>query len=221
MAIALQQVDFAYPDGTAVLRDFSLILPAQGTVCLFGPSGCGKTTLLRLLAGLETPQSGRIEETAAERCRPHGKNGAVSPLRVSMVFQENRLLPWDTALENVASVLEGTDASDRAMGWLERVGLAEAAGKRPSELSGGMQRRVAIARALAYPSDLLILDEPFAGLDEGLWTSIAALIASGSAVRPTVLVTHVREEAEAMGARILRLDGPPLRIVGGINGSPR
>lgn len=214
MAIALQQVDFAYPDGTAVLRDFSLILPAQGAVCLFGPSGCGKTTLLRLLAGLETPQSGRIEETAAERCRPHGKNGAVSSLRVSMVFQENRLLPWDTALENVASVLEGADASDRAMGWLERVGLAEAAGKRPSELSGGMQRRVAIARALAYPSDLLILDEPFAGLDEGLWTSIAALIASGSAVRPTVLVTHVREEAEAMGAHILRLDGPPLRIVG-------
>ena len=77
-----------------------------------------------------------------------------------------------------------------------------------------MQRRVAIARALAYPSDLLILDEPFAGLDEGLWTSIAALIASGSAVRPTVLVTHVREEAEAMDAHILRLDGPPLRIVG-------
>lgn len=205
MAIAIQQVCFAYPDGTAVLRDFSLTLPEQGTICLFGPSGCGKTTLLRLLAGLETPQAGRIAETAADR--------PVPSLRASMVFQENRLLPWDTALENVASVLEGPDAFSLAMSWLERVGLADAAGKRPSELSGGMQRRVAIARALAFPSDILILDEPFAGLDEGLWTSIASLIAAGSSARPTVLVTHVREEAEVMNARILRLDGPPLRIV--------
>lgn len=128
-----------------------------------------------------------------------------------MVFQENRLLPWATALENITAVLNGKNASDTAAYWLEQVGLGDALDKRPDQLSGGMRRRVAIARALAVPGDLLILDEPFSGLDQQLWTRIAETVALSCRERPGVLVTHLPQEAQAMGARMLRLSGPPLR----------
>ncbi|HIW73618.1 MAG TPA: ATP-binding cassette domain-containing protein [Firmicutes bacterium] len=200
MAITLENVDFAYPSGRTVLERFSLTLPERGAVCLFGPSGCGKSTLLRLLAGLEKPQGGQIDGL---------------PPSAAVVFQENRLLPWLTAQENVALPLERLltkrEAAARAGEWLKRVSLADAAGLYPAALSGGMQRRVAIARALAFPAGLLLLDEPFSGLDEALWRELARLIARERAERPTVLVTHIREEAEAMGAALLPLAGPPLR----------
>ena len=200
MAMAMERVSFAYVDGVSVLEDFTLSLPESGVVCLFGPSGCGKSTLLRLLVGLEQPQSGRIRGL---------------PPRTAAVFQENRLLPWLTALENVALPLEREYPRPQALSLareeLANVGLADAADQRPGALSGGMQRRVAIARALAYPADLLLLDEPFSGLDEALWSGLARRIAVRSENRLTVLVTHIREEAETMNARILRLEGPPLR----------
>ena len=119
----------------AVLGGFSIGFPPRGTVCLFGPSGCGKSTLLNCLAGLITLDSGEIL----------GLKGK----KVSYIFQENRLLPWATARENVALVLEGEN-TETASRWLLQAGLGDAMEKYPRELSGGMKRRVAIARALAY-----------------------------------------------------------------------
>ena len=193
--IALEDVSFAYGQ-KPVLQAVSLRFPKSGAVCLFGASGCGKTTLLRLLSGLEKPDKGRL--TGLE-----GK-------RTAMLFQEDRLLPWLSVLETVAVVLEGPDARARAADWLELVGLADAAHKRPAALSGGMRRRAALARALAVQPDVLLLDEPFSGVDEASWRELAGYIAAGYADRLVVLVTHIRAEAEQLGAAVLELPPAPL-----------
>lgn len=197
---ALDRVGFGYDPARPVLADFSLALPETGVICLTGPSGCGKTTVLRLLSGLAVPRSGRI--TGLE-----GRSAAV-------VFQEDRLLPWETVWQN-AVTRPDPGHSERARDWLVRLGLHDSLHRRPGELSGGMKRRVAIARALATQADLLLLDEPFTGLDEPAWRRAADLVATASAPgRLTVLVTHLPEQAEALGAGLVRLDGPPLRLVG-------
>jgi NitT/TauT family transport system ATP-binding protein len=166
-------------------------------VSLVGPSGCGKTTVLRLLAGLEKASAGRVSGLEARQ--------------VAMVFQENRLLPWETALENAVTTA-GTAVGASAADWLTGLGLADSLHRRPAELSGGMKRRVAIARALAAPHDLLLLDEPFAGLDEPAWRDAAERICATNPGRLTVLVTHLPDQAVAMGAVVVRLAGPPLRL---------
>ena len=185
--LALDKVCFSYGE-TAVITDLSLTLPESGAVRVTGPSGCGKTTLLRLIAGLETPNGGKIT-------RP-------SDLRISMVFQENRLFDWLTVRENVAIVCENAVLVQRA---LDAVQLADDAEKYPHQLSGGMQRRVAIARAMAYNGDLLILDEPFTGLDEALYRQIAARLREQFAQKLILLVTHSDEEAALFDATPLRL----------------
>ena len=191
MSISLRNLTFAYGD-TQILRDVSWHLPDHGMVCLWGPSGCGKTTLLRLLAGLERPHSGVVDGVG----------------RVAMVFQEDRLLPWQTALENVTvSGVEESSARD----WLLSLGLTEEEiHVLPCQLSGGQQRRVALARALAADSDLLLLDEPFNGLDEDTWQNVVPLIAAYAQQKTVVLVTHIREQAEALGALLVPLKGVPL-----------
>jgi NitT/TauT family transport system ATP-binding protein len=193
---SFEQVDFAYAAGRLVLEGFSLELPDRGVVCLVGPSGCGKTTLLRLAAGLESPHAGRIS----------GFQGR----RAAMVFQEDRLLPWETTRQNATT----TPSSDRATEWLVALGLGDSLDRRPGELSGGMARRVAIARALAAPHDLLLLDEPFSGLDEDTWRGAVQRILATEEGGLTLLVTHVLDQALAMGATVVRLQGLPLRVVG-------
>jgi NitT/TauT family transport system ATP-binding protein len=195
---ALEAVDFAYNPSHTVLRDFSLSLPEAGVVGFVGPSGCGKTTLLRLLAGLESPAAGNIT----------GLDGR----RIAMVFQEDRLLPWETALANATTAAVGENSA-RAAEWLDALGLTDSLHRRPGELSGGMRRRVAIARALAAPHDLLLLDEPFAGLDEASWREAAVRITADDPGRLIVLVTHQPEQAQAMGATLIQLAGTPLRLV--------
>ena len=185
MGITLQNVSFAYPD-KPVLRDFSCELPDAGVTCLTGPSGCGKTTVLRLLVGLEKPASGEIMNV---------------PERVSVMFQEDRLLPWATAEENVRLVRDTADAAE----WLDAVGLSDVRDALPDALSGGMRRRVALARALAAPSDLLLLDEPFTGLDRALVESLSALIRKIAAKKPVVMVTHNAEEIELLSAATVPL----------------
>ncbi len=189
MSIRLVDVTAGYAS-QMVLNRLSLTLPDRGTIHISGPSGCGKTTLLRVLAGLNKPSSGRIE----------GLYG----LRVSMVFQEDRLLPWCTALENIRCVLnKGEESEKLAYEWLSRMELADAAKSYPEELSGGMQRRLALARALAYGGDLLLLDEPFNGLDKELRSRIAAHIKNTAPL--IVLVSHENEDAELFDAASVTL----------------
>ena len=115
-----------------------------------------------------------------------------SPARVSMVFQEDRLLPWATAEENVAFAIQND--RPRAAEWLCRVGLAEERTLYPDALSGGMKRRVAVARALAFDGDILLLDEPFKGLDADLRRSIYKLFREFADKKPVLWVTHDEEE---------------------------
>ena len=171
----------SYGDKT-VLRDLTLELPDTGVTVLSGASGCGKTTLLRLLAGLETPDSGTLP--------PLG--------RVSYLFQEDRLFPHLTAKENVALVADGD-------GLLASLGLEDSADKFPHELSGGMKRRVALARALAYDADTYLFDEPFKGLDAAMKETALALLLRKTDGKRVILVTHEPEEFNTVPAFFVRM----------------
>ena len=177
-------------DGKPVLSDCSLSLEGGERLAIMGPSGCGKTTLLRVALSLQPPDTGSVSADVG---------------RTAAVFQEPRLLPWRTAAENVNVVLsDGPETMPEALSVLEQVELSDAVGKYPSELSGGMQQRVSIARALACRPDLLVLDEPFHGLDEALRGRIISHLSSSLPSASLLLATHSEEEALSLGCRILR-----------------
>ncbi|MBR1584902.1 MAG: ABC transporter ATP-binding protein [Clostridia bacterium] len=182
--IVLSHVTAGYQDKT-VLRDLSLTLPDTGRVAVMAPSGYGKTTLLRVLAGLLPVQSGSVTGLVGKK--------------IALMFQEDRLLPWLTAEKNVEIV------SDRAAAdhWLAALEI-EAGDQLPAALSGGMQRRVALARALAFGGDVLLLDEPFKGLDEALKKRVAERIKNAAPL--IVLSVHDPAEAALMDAEVIRLE---------------
>ena len=169
-----------------IFSDLSLSLSFPGQYAILGPSGRGKTTLLRLIAGLETPLSGSI-------ALPEGK-------RVCFCFQEDRLLPWKTVLENVTLVCPDPK---KARFWLEQVGLTGEENNYPDTLSGGMKRRASLARALAYASDILLMDEPFRALDEQTHAQMLALVRKAAEGKLLILVTH--DEADADGMQTIRI----------------
>ncbi len=174
-----------------VLKNISLRLARGERIAVMGPSGCGKTSLLRVSAGLQKPYSGSVINSAE---------------RTAMVFQEPRLLPWLSAEDNVKlTIPTGAKTSSHPGNWLEKLGIAEAAKKRPDELSGGMQQRVALARALAYEADLLLLDEPFKALDACTKENVIKTI-SGSTDAAIILVTHDAGEAAALGCRVIEFE---------------
>ena len=183
----------------AVLDDFNLKLPDSGVVAILGTSGCGKTTLMRIIAGLEKPDSGEL-------IKPPGA-------RVSMVFQEDRLIPWLSAAENILAALPPHPGNaDKTARLLDACGLSHAAHKLPAELSGGMQRRVAIGRALAFGGGILLLDEPFKGLDPATREDVIRIVLSECRQSLTLLVTHSIEEAQRCADTILHFEGPPLTL---------
>ena len=182
--IQLKHVSAGYP-GKEVLHSIHLTLPEEGAVAIMAPSGYGKTTLLRVLAGLLEPSAGEI--------------AGLQDKKVSFLFQEDRLLPWLTADKNVEIVSD----LETARRWLREMEIDEVH-QYPREMSGGMQRRVALARAMAFGGDVLLLDEPFKGLDEALRERIAGRIRNQFPL--TVLSVHDREEAELMGAMVIQLD---------------
>ena len=183
-----------------VLDDVTLDVHPGQFVAIVGRSGCGKSTLLRLLAGLETPSSGEVRLGDAPSAASRGD--------VRIMFQEARLLPWRTVLQNVKLGLDSTDATARARDALAQVGLADRAGDWPAVLSGGQRQRVALARALVHRPRLLLLDEPLGALDALTRIEMQRLIESvWRELRFTaVLVTHDVAEAVALADRVLLVE---------------
>ena len=190
--ILLKHGYFSYGE-KRILEDFSMELPDRGITALRGPSGCGKTTLLRILGGLEKLESGSIT--------------GISPRETAFLFQENRLLPWRTVRQHITDIQPRVDRTPPER-WLELVELEGEGKAYPDSLSGGMCRRLALARCLALGGRLILLDEPFAGVDPERAGRILERLRSLQV--PVVLVSH--EDAVSTGAdRIIDLDGPPLR----------
>lgn len=189
---ALQNVSFGLCDGEVL--------------AIVGPSGCGKSTLLRLIAGVESPTTGIIERL--------GYNGT---FRVGYIFQDSALMRWRTVFDNIKLPLEviGNADSKRVRDLIRMVGLPGFEKAYPVELSGGMQRRTAIARALVHEPNLLLMDEPFTGVDEltkeTLETELVHLIRTLGVTG--VLVTHDIEEAVYMADRVLVFSPRPGRVV--------
>lgn len=173
-----------------VLSDFSATFPAGAATCVMGPSGCGKTTLLHILLGLEHADGGAIEGL---------------PPRISAVFQEERLCEDFSAVTNVRLVTGRTVPDAEIESCLAAFGLAGSTRVPVRALSGGMKRRVAIARAVLAGGELLVLDEPFKGLDEGTRRLVADEVKRRTAGRTVVMVTHDPAEAVLMDAGVVEM----------------
>lgn len=206
--IALQVSNVSrYFDGTAALQDISLSVASGEIICLVGHSGCGKTTLLKMISGIDKPDSGSVYingqpiVSGTHFIEPEQR-------RVGVVFQNYALFPHLTVKQNILFGLRKTPratASARADELLKLVGLSHMAERYPHMLSGGEQQRVALARALAPTPDILLMDEPFSNLDQGLRQkvrseTIALLRKLGTTV---IIVTHDAEEALSAGDRIV------------------
>lgn len=192
------------------LDDVSLTISEGEFVCLVGPSGCGKTTLLRILAGLEQPSVGQFTISAGTEKRP----------LQSMVFQERGVIPWLTVKENVAYGLTMRKLpkkliEERTHYYLEKTGLTRFASLYPKELSGGMKQRVSIARAFANDPEILLMDEPFAALDEqNKYILQEELLTIWSETNKTVLfITHSIDEALLLSDRIILMSAQPGKII--------
>lgn len=183
---------------TLLLNNVSLHVGKGEALCLCGPSGIGKTTLLEIAAGLLAPDSGRVR---------------LDSTRVGCAFQDDALVPWLSALENLLLVLEekGNEARRIARHWLGEFGLS--ADQRPPAMSGGMRRRLSLARAFAVRPRILLLDEPFAFLDDRWQETVSRLAeecrTSGGAL---LLVSHQERRLADVNCRVVRVDQRPIRL---------
>jgi sulfonate transport system ATP-binding protein len=194
----VQSVSKSYR-GRRVLESIGLAIEAREFVAVVGRSGCGKSTLLRLIAGLETADSGKIDfgkQDAASNTQPETR----------VMFQDSRLLPWKSVLKNVAIGLPRACAAARQV--LQQVGLADRANEWPAVLSGGQRQRVALARALVHDPELLLLDEPLGALDALTRIDMQQLIESLWQERgfTALLVTHDVQEAIALADRVVLIE---------------
>ena len=187
MAIELKNINKSF-GGQAVLTDFSLVLE-RGITCIMGASGQGKTTIAHILAGLLIADSGEVK---------------ISPdAKFSFVFQEDRLLDWESALINVLFVTTRPKQNTaKAIQLLAEAGLADSIHKKARELSGGMKRRVTICRALIADYDILILDEPFKGLDAKIKPRIMDMVKNHTTNKLVLAITHDPYEAEYLGGKL-------------------
>ncbi|MGW6379393.1 ABC transporter ATP-binding protein [Rhodococcus sp. NPDC055112] len=213
MSLALDDVTLSYT-GTPVVRSLSLTALPGEILVLTGPSGCGKSTVLRGLAGLLAPDSGRILADGAA-VTTTSRDRAV-------VFQDNALLPWRTVRSNIelALALRGQPRSGRrrdAERWIEEVGLTGFGDFLPKSLSGGMRQRVQLARGLAGAPRAVMMDEPFGALDTQTRATMQRLLVETWRTHPTtvVFVTHDVDEAVLLGDRVAVLGraGAPLRTI--------
>ena len=170
-------------EGRVILNKVSFSLPDSGVFALMGSSGIGKSSLLKILSGLLAPDSGSIS--------------GLNDLRVGIMFQEDRLLPWHTALKNVMLAMEHP-SQEEARNLLNALEIGDSADAYPAVLSGGMKRRVALARAIGFSSDVLLLDEPFSGIDEQIKGRISPFIQESAPL--IIFSTHNVKDAGMMGA---------------------
>ncbi len=213
MIVTIQHLSKEFHARKQVVRaldDISIAVREREFVCIVGPSGCGKTTLLKIIAGLLPPSSGRIT-FSSEHTHAAQRN--------AMVFQEHGLFPWMTVLENVAFGLEMQGVSPRerrvrAHNFISKVGLSAFAQNYPHELSVGMRQRVGIARAFVADPPLLLMDEPFGALDAQtkLVLQEELLHIWEEQSKSVIYVTHDLEEAVLLGDRVLVMTGRPGRI---------
>lgn len=178
-----------------VLKGLDLSLSSGNFYCLMAPSGTGKTTLLRLLMGLEAPDRGTI----TIQLSPDG------PLRTAAVFQEDRLLEGYTALQNLRFATGNRYTAEELTGFILRLLPEEALKKPVREFSGGMRRRTAILRAILAPSDLVLMDEPFTGLDYETKLSAIRMIREFCDGKLFIAATHAEEDPKLLGAKVIQL----------------
>jgi NitT/TauT family transport system ATP-binding protein len=215
--VALRAVGKTFPNGVAALDGFDLAVRPGEFLTLLGPSGCGKTTALRILAGLSEPSSGAVEWAPADAAAANAGRGKARR-EIGFVFQEPTLMPWATVETNVRLPLRlqrlEAQAPARVGAVLDRVGLAGFGQAYPRELSGGMKMRASIARALVLEPRLLLMDEPFAALDEitrfrlnndllVLWQTLGKTV---------VFVTHSVFESVYLSSRIIVMSPRPGRV---------
>jgi NitT/TauT family transport system ATP-binding protein len=212
--IGIERVSKVYANGTVALADVDLSVGQGEFVSLLGPSGCGKSTLLRLIAGLGAPTAGRIAWPLAGKDLAHVPRG-----ELGFVFQEPTLLPWKTVRDNVFLPLKlagmsRREAAERIAETLRMVGLENFAAAYPRELSGGMKMRVSIARALVTQPRVLLMDEPFAALDEITRFKLNDdLLRLWEAQRWTVVfVTHSVFESVYLSSRLVVMSARPGRV---------
>jgi len=190
MEIRINAVSKAYGE-KRVLSGLSLAFPEGCVSCILGPSGCGKTTLLRLIAGLETPDAGAISGTGYKK--------------ISAVFQEDRLIENLSAEKNILLTAHRDFTRADARRLMQELGLEEASSKPVRDFSGGMKRRVAIARALAADYDLLLLDEPLSGLDGDTRQMVLDVLLRRTTGRTVLCVTHDEADVRRLNARAIQL----------------
>ena len=202
MGIQLENINKKF-NGLLLFRNFNLHLDEHKISCILGPSGCGKTSLLNMIGGILTQDSGIIR--------------GMEKKLMSFIFQEPCLLPWKNVWSNLAFVLSDLPASEKEYiinRNLQFVGLQSFADYYPEYLSGGMKQRVAIARAFSYPSDIILMDEPLKALDPKLkWNLMKTFKELWDKDRRTVIfVTHDVDEALVMGEEIYIFSKPPARV---------
>ncbi len=181
--IRFNNVSFSYGE-KQIFKDLNFEIKKGDRICLFAPSGYGKTTLLRLIMGLEKPDSGSIE--------------GIDGKKISVVFQEDRLIPQKNVYENI----ELFGGNERISEILNNLNLSDAQYLYPQELSGGMARRIAIARAINFNGDIYILDEPFNGVDTENIKKTAEYILKMTENKTVITVTHSKYEAELLESKI-------------------
>ena len=197
MTLELQNISKSF-DGLPVLRNLNLSFQQGQCYCLMSPSGSGKTTLLRILMGLEQPDQGMV--------LADGKPQDMNSLTVSAVFQEDRLCESVSPIENV-SMCAGRSIKTPRIKWeLARLLPEECLNPPVSTLSGGMKRRVAVIRALLTPSRILLMDEPFTGMDDELKRNVISYIREKQDGRLLILSTHQEEDVELIGGELVRLE---------------
>lgn len=185
MKIAINNLTKKYNNKT-VFDNYSKVLEFDNILLIKGESGLGKTTLMKTIAGLEKADSGDIH---------------IPVNKISFMFQEDRLIPFVSILKNLTAVCD----KEKALYYLGLMGLENEKDNAPLSLSGGMRRRVALARALCFDSELVILDEPFKGLDEELKANICEIIKRESKNRDFIIISHDNQDAELLNAKIIEL----------------